>query len=373
MKFMKQTILFILLTLGLPGFGYGQTSNSTPPLNNPGAWLKSLQDIKDLKPFTDVQRCIALMEYADAAKDNAFYFQARTDFFKALKRDIPNGLTRIEFILAVWPGMVRRNHFDGLKAAMTDIDVMMDKNKVGNYAWAYYNAILAGFALALNDKESANMYLKAGGTYTRHLIDVPNAVAWKPINGDKVFDTLPGRSIDMNDSTYYYFCKIAIHLAQKGDTTNYTKFIANAKKRGNYRDSIAYTFAIADATLGEFDRARLHWKQYNAQSRNPWDSQFCLSFIIRQEFLAGEFRSWDTKDQMLTQLSKEKDALAEDMGGSALPQFYFDYGRGIARHKTNQEITEEYNDLSSKLAKDELAFFMAGVATGLQDKKNPKR
>jgi len=355
-----------------------------PPLDNPGEWLKPLQDIKDkplpaieyLKNVSEIQRYIALMEYANATNDNALYFQAKNDFFKSLKRSMVDGPTRIEFILEIWPEMMRRNNFDGLKDAMMEIDIMMDKKQVPNDAkWAYYNAVLAGFALALNDEESSEMYMKAGGYNAKYLIDIPNAVAWKPINADEVFDTLPGQSIDMDDSSYYYFCKIAIHLAKKGDAVGYMKFIANAKKRGNYRDSIAYSFAIADATLGEFDRAWLHWKQYIEQSCNSIDSQDCMFYISRQEFLAGEFRSWESKKQIMSQYENisygnEKNYLKEITDGSNYCRFYFDFGRGIARHKTDQEILEKYGRFSSNSNAD--VFFLAGVATGLQDKKNPK-
>lgn len=347
-----------------------------PSWDKPEEWLKSLQDIKDLKECVEIQRYIALMEYADATNDNAQYFQARNDFFMSLRNNVSRSTRRIEFILAIWPGMLRHNNFDGLKDAMTDIDVMMDKKQVNDDArWAYYNAVLAGFALVLNDKASAEMYMASGKiSRPEYFIDIPNAVAQKTINGDTVFNKLPRVDSGVGPRSratplFTYFCKIAVHLAQKGDTANYMKFIANAKKHSVYYDGDACLFAIADAKLGEFDRARLHWKQYN--NRKEWDSLYCLSFIFRQEFLAGEFRGWETKEQVLTQLykDKEKDYLAEDIGGSALPQFYFDYGRGIARHKTNKEITDEYGNLSSTLGKTDLAFFMAGVATGLQDRK----
>lgn len=349
-------------------------SSEAPALNKPDEWMAPLRDAEDLKPFAEVQRYIALMEYADAMNNKALYLQSRSEFFKSLKREVPNALTRIEFILGVWPGMMRHKNFDGLKAAMTDIDVMMDRNKVkSSELWAYYNAVLAGFALAMNDKDASDMYLKAGGSYeAKFFVDLVNAIAWKPINADKVFDVWSGAgSLTNTKNRFYYFCTIAIHLAQKGDAANYTKFMANAKKRSQYFDNIAYAFAIGDATLGEFDRARLHWKQYHAKDSKLWDTQYCLSSVMRKEFLSGEFRGWNTKEQVIIQLSKEKDALAESIGGSALPQFYFDYGRGLARHKTNQEIMSEYGTLSGELDEADLAFFMAGVATGVLDKKTP--
>jgi hypothetical protein len=161
-------------------------------------------------------------------------------------------------------------------------------------------------------------------------------------------------------------------LAKKGEEKNYNTFVASAKKIRYYAPNCDYNFAIGDAILGEFDRARLHWKQYNTQSRTPWNSLFCLSFIIRQEFLAGEFHGWETKEQFISALSKEK-TLAEDIDGSALTQFYFDYGRGMARHKDRGDVLKEYETLSGGLNASDVAFFMAGVATGLQDRKNPKQ
>ena len=149
--------------------------------------------------------------------------------------------------------------------------------------------------------------------------------------------------------------------------------LANRKFREDELKFSVYHFAKADALLGEFDRARQHWKQYPTIGTGPW-SHFLLSYIIRQEFLAGEFRGWDTmqNDMPIHKLNTVYSSRSgEDDFYHAVPAFYFDYGRGFGRHKTDQEIMAEYNTLSGAhyINEDELAFFMAGVATGLMEKK----
>jgi hypothetical protein len=101
--------------------------------------------------------------------------------------------------------------------------------------------------------------------------------------------------------------------------------------------------------------------------------QYVLSFIIRQEFLAGEFRGWETMTQDTFEIgslrSTSRDGIDFSYGVSC---FYFDYGRGLARHKTGAEVFQEYEKLCTTLSQTDLAFFMAGVATGSLDRKNPQ-
>jgi WD40 repeat protein len=354
-------------------------------LNTPDWWIKSLIEIKELKPTIDASRYVQLMEFADTSKNDTTYNEMRKLFFKTLKSKIADSDVRIGFVADILPSMIRRKNFDGLKEAMTDIDVMMEQPKGeynfnGRTSYVVNCLYLSGFARAMGDRNMAEAYSDAGWaidgqgsglayrpTHCQVTFKwLPRAIALEDINIDEVFSQSP------NETMTHSFCSIGIHLAQKGDLASYTKFAMNVRKLKYFKSYAEYHLARADAIIGEFDRARLNWKKYPTRDTGHW-SHVLLSFIIQREFLAGEFRGWES----MTNGEKEIHKLQTVYKGSDFSQyvsrFYFNYGRGLARHKTGVEIFQEYEKLRSTLNATDLAFFMAGVATGSQDRKNPKQ
>jgi hypothetical protein len=104
-----------------------QSDSKKLSLKQPEELIKMLQNINGLKSVVDVQRFVNLLEFADASQNDELYFDLRKKFFHAIKANIKNSYTRIEFVEEILPAMIHRNNFDGLKASITDIDVIMEQ------------------------------------------------------------------------------------------------------------------------------------------------------------------------------------------------------------------------------------------------------
>ena len=290
---------------------------------------------------------------------------------------------------------------------VTDMVKPRNSSSEQNRTWASNCAILGGFALAQGDVEGAkslirsnnnNSYIEVGSAiaaavankkmfvkdgkvwidnimfldyqsanqeYKKKLAS-KNEVTW----GDNWF------VIDWSNDDAYIFSTVVLWLAKYDKKEEYYTFLSTANKI--FRDSnlkyCALKFARAEAILGDFDRARNHWMQYPTSDTGSWP-HYLLSFIVRQEFLAGEFKGWETMQRDKNNIENLRAGSKGEAWAAQVPLFYFDYGRGLARHKTTDEIKAEWETLEAKFGKDgkngksDLAFFMAGVATGLQDRK----
>jgi hypothetical protein len=335
-------------------------------LNTPDWWIKPLQNAKELEPKFDAARYIRLIEFADAKQDDEMYFEMRKSFFKSIKTNIANSYTRIGFIEGILPGMIQRKNFDGLKEAMIDIDVMMGQP---NESYAFNNAKLCGFARAMGNKDAEQAYYAIASKYDDYDVMtkwLPLAIANEPLDMDRVFAKDPYY-------TTHYFCAISVYLAQRGDVDACNKFAQRARKLKKYSEYEEYWLAKADALIGEFDRARLNWKKYPTKgTEKQLYSHYLLSFIIRQEFLAGEFRGFETMSSGKMNIERLRVKYDGEDWSHNISTFYFDYGRGLARYKTGLEVFQEYEKLCPKINATDLAFFMAGIATGSYDRKNPK-
>jgi ankyrin repeat protein len=364
-----------------------------PSLEKPEEWLKPLQELSkdDIVPVINVLRYEKLLFYADATQDDKLYNQARKDFFAMLKSNFENGVDRIGRIERVLPTMILRQNFDGLSDALQSISRMMNapasgvNQKIGDsnriHQWVRPSIRLAGIALAMGDKKYAQSFLDSAYAYgpksswdgtvfkCKASMDwLPKAMAWERIDLNQVFAQPPRDS--MND----FFCDIAINLAKKGDKEAVLDFIGRVKKLKVYTMYCDYELAMAAAIVGEFEDAESLRKRYNGDELSRYGLQV---FIIRQEFLLGIFDGWEivqNKKVIIETLRKER---KESGWLDTMSSFYFDYGRGFGRHKAGDEIKKEWEALSERFSKDskygkaDFAFFMAGVATGLQDRKNP--
>ncbi|MDR1485963.1 MAG: ankyrin repeat domain-containing protein, partial [Planctomycetaceae bacterium] len=333
-----------------------RNKNSNPFIISPEELIKQLQNISGLKPVVDVQRFVNLLEFADASQNDELYFDLRKKFFHAIKTNIKNSYTRIEFVEEILPAMIRRNNFDGLKASITDIDVIMEQpariNPSGWQKYNFYCAKLAGLALAMGDNETARAQIEIGTAnfsekqrmiYRQMKTWLARAVAMKNISRDKNgrcnLDEMFKTPLSNRDNVRY-FGSIAYYLAKIGDAEATAEFAGRFRQLRYYDSYCEFSLAKADSLVGEFDRARLNWKKYPTNDTGLW-SLYLLSFIVRQEFLAGEFRGWETMAMGEKGIDKLRAVYKGDDFSQCVSGFYFDYGRGIARHKSEKEIIDE--------------------------------
>ncbi|MDR1384939.1 MAG: ankyrin repeat domain-containing protein [Planctomycetaceae bacterium] len=373
--------------------------NSAPPLDNPDEWLKPLRELQkdDIQPVINVQRFCSLLEFADAAQDKEHYRTILKEFFDALK-SIDSPTQRIQFIFDVLPTMYSQNNFEGLKDAAKRINTIMEKRNYDNYEWKKSCAILAAFSIISGDNASANGFIdtgrlnQGGKTKSESIADNADvfimtwyikAITRQPMdlqeikNADKKVNSFSKNNV-------FLMAGLSRHLlTERENRKAYTDFQGILKKLQGYEKSCAYHFGIADAILGNFDEARIHWKQYDNYNLKPWPQEL-FAFIVRQEFLSGQFGGYEEMQQdknnienLRNKTTKFRDNELWNMS-NVVSAFYFDYGRGFGRHKSEDEIIKEGKTLmnmfkgNSKYGDADLAFFMAGVVTGLQDKKNPK-
>ncbi|MDR1385462.1 MAG: ankyrin repeat domain-containing protein [Planctomycetaceae bacterium] len=373
-------------------------TNSAPPLNKPDEWLKPLRELQkdDIQPVVNVQRFYSLLELADAAKDKERYRKILKEFFDALK-SIDSPTQRMQFIFEVLPGMFQQNNFEGLKDASKRINMMMEKRNYDNYEWKKSCAVLAAFSIIAGDNVSANGFIdtgrlnQGGKTKSESMADSADvflmnwyvkSIIRQPIdlqeikNADKKVNNFSKNNI-------FLLAGLSRHLlAERRNRESYTDFQGILKKMQGYEKCCAYHFGIADAILGDFDGAKIHWKQYDNSGVKIWPQEL-LAFIVRQEFLSGQFGGFKDMHQdkrnvvnLRNKTTKFRDGEFWDMS-NVVSAFYFDYGRGLGRHKTKDELVKEWVTLKamfngdSNYGNSDLAFFMAGVATGLRDKNSP--
>ncbi|MDR1383903.1 MAG: hypothetical protein LBJ67_08685 [Planctomycetaceae bacterium] len=238
--------------------------------------------------------------------------------------------------------------------------------------WVAFYADLARLSEIVGDNEGANEYIKIAtgvgkGTSSSYVNDVTvivNSQVAKEIDWQKLWN--------LNTDNIGWGI-LGITLAQQKQEDKFNKFIQtyrNSKRWDNYKaGNIAYGYAL----LGKFDQARLLLTIYpdNNRDSRDWKESYRAG-IIGLEFLEGIFSSRDflKKEFLLLEL-KDDDGIFSFSG--SISKFYFNYGRGFARHKSNVEILKEFNELRTTLNKTDMAFFMAGVATGLQDKRHPQK
>jgi hypothetical protein len=360
---------------------------STPSLDKPEEWIKALQELpkNEMNPVVNAQRFQSLLEFADAAQNEELYNKLRNEFYNALKSiDSPD--QRIDFICDILSGMYRRKNFEGLKEATRKIDVIMEKQNYRNSTWKVHCAYLAAFAVLCGDKVSANGFIEAGRLNPKNkdadtadvflMTYLIKAITMQPINLQEINNV--EKSIGgFNSDNVHILSGIGVFLAERGEKESYTDFQGIVKKLRGYKKSCAYRFGHADAILGEFEEARSHWKQYQDVSR-LWSHQL-LSFIVRQEFLAGQFDGYEDMQQGRSKIYNLRNKTEQSGDGKNydfshyVSLFYFDYGRGLARHKSDQEILQAYSTLKNELETEDFAFFSTGIATGLQDRKNTKQ
>jgi|GEM_PF-6344475 len=391
-----------------------KTNLVIPAMDKPEEWIKPLKELnrEDIKPVVDTARHVQLVIYADAAQDNRLYSQAKKDFFACQVPNFSKGNDRIDWVEEILPSMIRRKDFEGLKACTEDIVTDMVKPSgeydfAGRRDWALKCGILGGFALVYGDAEGAKslIWSSTRGSDAEISLAIAAAVANKRIfvkdnrvwmdnimfiNYESTSKEYKNRLASKNEAIWgdnwfvngwsddnsFIFSTVAIRMAKYGKKEEYKNFLSTANKtfKNDKLKYCAYNFAMAEAILGDFDRARNQWMQYPTKDTGPWP-QVLLSFIVRQEFLAGEFKGWETMQRDKNNIENLRVVYKGDDLSYSVSQFYFDYGRGFARHKTADEIKTEWETLEAKFSKDsksgksDLAFFMAGVATGLQDRK----